>query len=214
MQVSRDYICEHGMPQPWATCTECMLLPHDEQPVPRKPAPEPAAERAKAGKPAKSSGGPRPKKAPRSPAPRLPRHIDDQPPELTGSCDLSYEVPEQNVPFHISGPDHDWLAISTLPARLRANGWVYLQVGRSVIARARVRGVGYRDRRWTQEPTETASDAGAGPTLELHPNSWERLRTSLGPEGDVPIPGYRYLHTGPDDSVQVAEPEDSPHGTT
>lgn len=198
------------MPQPWATCTDCMLLPYDEQPVPEKPAREPAAapERRRSRTAGAGDKERKPKRTPKPPAARLPRHVDDQRPELTGSCDLSYEVPDQNVAFHVSGPDHDWLAISTLPTRLRANGWVYLQVGHEVVARARVRGIGYRDRRWTQEPTETASDAGAGPTLELHPNSWERLRLSLGPEGDRPIPGYRYLNTGPDDSVRVAGPDE------
>lgn len=186
-----------------------MLLPHDEQPVPEKPPPPPKPE-PKAARTTRSSGprsaGQRPKRAPAS---RLPRYVDDERPELTGSFDLSYEVPDEHVPHHVRGADHDWLPISTFPARLRPNGWVYLQVDQDLVARARVRGVGYRDRRWTHQPTETASDMGAGPTLELHTDSWERSRWPLGPDGDLPIKGYRYLVTESDDSVRVAEEPDN-----
>lgn len=184
-----------------------MLLPHDEQPVPKKPEPAPKPERAKA---AKAASTPRSKKASKPQPSRLPRHVDDARPDLTGSYDLSYEVPEENVPFHVSGADHDWLPISTLPAQLRPSGWVYLQVDNHVVARARVRGIGFRERRWSHQPIDTASDAGDGPTLELHPGSWEHLRESLGADGDRPIPGYRYLHTGSDGSVRIADPDGDP----
>lgn len=193
------------MPQPWATCTECMLLPHDEQPVPEKPpappapAPKPKAARKRSGASTTAV------RSPRQPSARLPRHADDDRPELIGSCDLSYEVPDEHVPHHVRGADHDWLPISTFPSELRPNGWVYLQVDQDLVARARVTGVGFRDRRWTHQPTETASDMGAGPTLELRTDSWERNRWPLGPDGDRPIKGYRYLVTGPDDSVRVAD---------
>jgi hypothetical protein len=189
-----------------------MLLPHDEQPVPEKPPPPPKPE-PKAARATRSGGSrgstPRLKKAPKPPAARLPRHIDDSPAELTGSCDLSYEVPHDHVPHHVNGADHDWLAISAFPHRLRANGWVYLQVDEDLVARARVRGVGYRDRRWSHGPSETASDAGAGPTLELHRDSWERLLVPLGPEAEQPVKGYRYLQTEADGSVSIAAQDPS-----
>ncbi len=195
------------MPQPWATCTECMLLPHDEQPVPEKPPPPPEPPpKPKKARSTRSTGAST-NRATRAPSARLPRHADDDRPELTGDCDLSYEVPDEYVPHHVRGADHDWLPISTFPTRLRPNGWVYLQVDRDVVARARVRGVGFRDRRWTHQPTATASDMGAGPTLELHRDSWERNRWSLGPDGDREVKGYRYLVTGGDGEVRIAGPE-------
>jgi len=176
-----------------------MMLPHDEQPVPEKP-PAPPAPEPKAAKARRSStGGPRSSRVAKPATARLPRHADAEAPELTGTCDLSYEVPDENVPHHVRGTDHDWLPISTFPARLRANGWVYLQVDQDLVARARVRGVGFRDRRWTHQPTAAASDMGAGPTLELHTDSWERRRWPLGPEGDRPVKGYRYLVTDGED---------------
>lgn len=210
VRVARDFICEHGMPQPWATCTECMLLPRDEQPVPEKlpPKPKPTPSSSRASRAGRTGGtAPRKTRAAKPPPARLPRHVDDDKPELTGSCDLSYEVPHDHVPYHVSGADHDWLAISSFPRRLRADGWVYLQVDEDLVARARVRGVGFRDRRWSHGPTETASDAGAGPTLELQRNSWERLLVPLGPEGERPVKGYRYLQTEADGTVTLADDE-------
>lgn len=215
MKVPRDFVCEHGMPQPWATCTDCMLLPHDQQPVPEKPpAPTPPPPKAATTRRTRSSTGSATgggqKRAARPPTPRLPRHADEAKPDLTGTCDLSYEVPDDFVPHHVRGPDHDWLPISTFPRRLRAGGFVYLQVDEDLVARARVRGVGFRDRRWAHQPTETASDLGAGPTLELQTDSWERGRWPLGPEGERTVKGYRYLVTSPDDTVHLASPEEAP----
>ena len=184
-----------------------MMLPRDEQPTPPRPKPKPKPAPA-AKKRAASSGGTRATKAPRKPAVRLPRHLDDTIPELTGAFDLSYEVPDENVTFHVRGPESEWLAISSFPAALRANGWVYLQVDGDVVARARVKGIGYRDKRWSQEPSATSSDIGGGPTIELHPDSWERLRVWLGAAGDAPVKGYRYLVTGTGDDVRVASEED------
>lgn len=207
MEVPLDFVCEHGMPQPWATCTDCMLLPRDEQPVPEKPPapPEPERPARKRRTTSRSGGsGSRAPRTPRAPAARLPRGVDDDMPELTGRFDLAYEVPDDNVSFHLRPPDHDWLPISALPKDLRAHGWVYLQVDRAVVARCRVRGIGYRDSRWTQEPSATTHDAGPGPTIELDGDAWERLREDLGVGGDEPTPGYRYLQTGPDDRITVA----------
>ena len=178
------------------------MLPRDEQPTP--PRPKPVAKPAPAArKRAASSGEPRTKKAPRTPAARLPRHGDDTIPELTGAFDLSYEVPDENVTFHVSGTESGWLAISSFPTALRANGWVYLQVDGDVVARARVKGIGYRDKRWSQEPSAISSDLGGGPTIELHPDGWERLRVWLGAAGEQPVKGYRYLVTGGTEEVRV-----------
>jgi len=195
------------MPQPWATCTECMMLPRDEQPTPPRPKPVPKPAPA-ARKRATTAGEPRAKKAVRTPAVRLPRHGDDTLPELGGAFDLSYEVPVDNVTFHVNGTESNWLAISSFPAALRANGWIYLQVDGDVVARARVKGIGYRDKRWSQEPSALSSDIGGGPTIELHPDSWERMRVWLGAAGEQPVKGYRYLITGGAEDVRVASDED------
>lgn len=209
MEVPEDYVCEHGMPKPWATCIDCMMLPPAEQPTPPKPPPPPAPEPKKRASRARSTGGssgPSKPRAPRQPKPstRLPRHMDDALPELFGALDLAYEVPEENVYHHLKGPDAAWLAISSMPKELRAGGWVYLQVDRDLVARAAVRGIGFRDRRWSQEPSERTADLGPGPTIELRPDSWERIRIDLGPEGDVAVSGYRYVTTGDDGEVRVA----------
>lgn len=184
-----------------------MMLPKDEQPVPPKP--KPIAKPAPAArKRSSASGQPRAKKVPRPAAARLPRHGDDTVPELTGSFDLSYEVPDDNVSFHVRGPESGWLALSSFPTALRPNGWAYLQVDGDVVARARVKGIGYRDKRWSQEPSATSSDIGGGPTLELHPDSWERLRVWLGTAGEQPVKGYRYLLTVSDEDVRVVTEDD------
>lgn len=207
VQVPEDFICEHGMPQPWATCTECMLLPKDEQPEPPKPKPAPKPEPKPRKRAASSrssvSKGERAPRAPRAPAARLPRHADDTKPELTGRHDLAYEVPDDNVSFHVRGPESGWLAISSLPTDLRPNGFVYLQVDGDVVARARVKGIGYRDKRWSQEPSATAADMGSGPTIEIHDDSWERMRVWLGADGERPVKGYRYLQTVSDEEIRV-----------
>lgn len=193
------------MPQPWATCTECMMLPRDEQPIP--PRPKPVPKPAPVAKKRVSASGPS-RAASRAPSTRLPRHGDDTIPELVGAFDLSYEVPDENVTFHVKGPESGWLPLSSFPPALRANGWVYLQVDGDVVARARVRAIGYRDKRWSQEPSATATDIGGGPTLELRPDSWERIRVWLGRTGEQPVKGYRYLITGTDDEIRVATEDD------
>ncbi len=186
-----------------------MMLPRDEQPMPPRPKPVPKPTPASRKRASGSTGEPRTKQAPRPRAARLPRHADEPSPELTGAFDLSYEVPDENVTFHVRGQESGWLAISAFPAALRSDGWVYLQVNSDVVARARVKGIGYRDTRWSQEPTATASDLGGGPTLELHEGSWERLSLWLGPEGERPTKGFRYLITEPRSTepaaVRIAE---------
>lgn len=214
MKVPLDFVCEHGLQQPWATCVDCMLLPRDEQPVPIQPEsepPPPAKKRAPRTASGTGSGSSTPRnrkartaKAPR-PSTRLPRSMADEAPTLFGDSDLAYEIPEDNAYFHMMEPDNDWVAISSMPKRLRPDGWLYLQVDRDVIARCRVRGIGFRDRRWTQEPKDDTADLGPGPTLELRSSTWERYRRDLGPDGDAPVSGYRYLVTDAEGRVRVAD---------
>ncbi len=134
--------------------------------------------------------------------------MDDPPPDLFGSFDLAYEIPPEHLGYYTNGAERDWLPISTMPRELRALGWVYLQIDRRVVARCRVTGIGFRERRWRHEPNETAADDGPGPTLELEGDRWERVACELGPDGDRPVTGYRYLRTAPDDSVTVVTGED------
>ncbi len=211
VKVSLDFICEHGMPQPWATCTECMLLPHAMQPVPPAPEPPPTPAPKKRASRAKSPSSKKPRKASaaaaRNPT-RLPRTEVDPCPELYGTRDLSYEIPETNLRYHVQGADSGWVPISTMPRELRPNGWLYLQTERLLVARCRVKGIGFRDRRWTHEKSETTFDAGPGAVLELYGDDWEYLSIDLGPGGDAEVRGYRYLVTDEDGSVGLAIDED------
>ena len=211
MKVPADFVCEHGMPQPWATCTDCMLLPHDLQPEP--PPPEPAevkpAKRASRTKAATSAGSTRtPRRGSRTSkvrvSTRLPRTETDSIPELFGDKDLAYEIPEANLRYHVQGSDSNWLSISSMPRELRDGGWVYLQTGSKLVARCRVKAIGFRQRRWTHEKPGDTSDAGPGGTLELYEDGWEFVSIDLGPEGEREVRGYRYLITEADDSVSPA----------
>ncbi|NNE95644.1 MAG: hypothetical protein HKN24_06415 [Acidimicrobiales bacterium] len=210
MKVSADFVCEHGMPQPWATCTDCMLLPRDRQPEP--PAPEPAKVKAKpkpAGRRKASTGSRATGRAPTPrPSTRLPRSPTDLVPDLFGQYALAYEIPEQNLRYHTQGSDSDWLPIASMPRDLRHSGWVYLQIDRKLVARCRVRTIGFRDRRWTHEKPGDTRDAGPGGTLELFDDGWEFISIDLGPAGDRSEAGYRYLVTGPDGEVSLALAED------
>ncbi len=123
---------------------------------------------------------------------------------LSGDKDLAYEIPAHAQRYYVQGADKGWLPISSLPHELREHGWVYLQIDRELVARCRVRGVGFRERRWTHERPETTTDAGPGPTLELYENDWEFVSIDLGPDGEAEVRGYRYLLRLPDGSVRVA----------
>lgn len=133
--------------------------------------------------------------------------MDDDAPALFGDCDLAYEIPDDNAYFHMHSADNDWVAITSFPKRLRSDGWLYLQVDDQVVARCRVRGVGFREKRWSQEPSEQTADLGPGPTLELREQTWERFRRDLGPQGEAEVNGYRYLVTDDGDRVSVAAEE-------
>lgn len=184
-----------------------MLLPHDMQPKPPAPEPPPKPEPKKRASRAKAPGqstrsGSRSSSAKAStprPSTRLPKADTDEPPDLFGDKDLAYEVPEGNLRFHVQGPDSEWLPISSMPKELRPHGLVYLSVDDRLVARCRVKGIGFRARRWTHEAPGVTSDVGPGATLELHKDGWDFMSFDLGPDRDE-VHGYRYLAPLPDDS--------------
>ncbi len=199
MEVAEDFVCEHGMPKPWVTCVDCMELPYDEQPrPPREVKPKPAP-KAPARTSAKATRSPRAKRPPRPPAARLPRSVTDPLPDLVGGHDLAYEIPPDDLGSYISGGESDWLPISSLPTALRAGGYVYLQIDDELVARARVRGIGFRERRWD---VAAGTDLGPGATIEV--DGWSLASIDLGPDGVVPVSGFRYVTTAGDGSVEVA----------
>lgn len=212
--MAEDFVCGHGMPKPWVTCIDCMELPYDEQPRPpreAKPAPAPKAPakrstRSASRSPVSSDNSARPKRAaaPARPAARLPRSVTDPLPELAGEHDLAYEIAPGDLRYHIAGPESDWLPVSSLPTQLRSGGCVYIQIDERLVARARVRGIGFRERRWDHASPEVASDLGPGATIEL--DGWSMVSIDLGPEGAVPVTRFRYLTTTFDGSVRVATP--------
>lgn len=197
LQVETDFICEHGMPQPWATCTECMLLPYATRPQPPaakprpKPEPKKRASRTKNSAIVRSRSGSSQAVTPRH-LTRLPKSDTDELPELFGDKDLIYEVPEDNLRFHRQGPDSHWLPISSMPKELRPNGFVYLVVDDRAVSRCRVIGVGFRTQRWSHEGPSTTSDLGPGATLELYRDGWESVAEDLTSDGEQ-VSGYRYL---------------------
>ena len=136
---------------------------------------------------------------------RLPKSGDDGLPPLTGTKDLAYAIPAHNLRYHVQGTDKDWLPISSMPHELRAGGFVYLQDDAQLIARCKVRGVGFRERRWTHEHPSSTADAGPGATLELFGDDWEFVSIDLGPDGEAEIRGYRYLVTLPDGSARLPD---------
>ena len=128
--------------------------------------------------------------------------MTDPLPDLVGVHDLAYEIPPFDLRYYVGGSESDWLPVSSLPTELRAGGYVYLQVDEELVARARVSGIGFRERRWDHAGPDTASDLGPGATIEV--GSWEMVSIDLGPEGAVPVQRFRYVTTASDGSVQVA----------
>lgn len=210
MKVPADYICEHGMPQPWATCTDCMLLPKDLQPVPPPPPPKPKPIKAARKRSASTGAARSPRSSTARPrvSTRLPRSDADDVPPLFGDKDLAYEIPASNVRYHVQGSDNDWLPISSMPAELREHGFVYLQVDRDLVARCRVKGIGFRERRWEHGAPGTTADAGPGATLELDGDHWDFVSLDLGPEALTEIKGYRYVISLPDGTACLPEAAD------
>lgn len=128
--------------------------------------------------------------------------MTDPLPDLVGENDLAYEIPPSDLRYYIDGSEADWLPISNLPTELRAAGYVYLQVDEQLVARARVGGIGFRERRWDHAAPDAASDLGPGATIEV--GRWEVVSVDLGPEGAAPVPRFRYVKTSGDGSVRVA----------
>ena len=199
MEVAEDFVCDHGMPKPWVTCIDCMELPFDEQPKPPREVKPKPAKKAPAKKAGRSSTSPRPKRPAPPAAGRLPRSVTDPLPDLVGEHDLAYEIPPDDLGSYISGSEADWLPVSKMPTGLRAAGYVYLQVDEELVARARVKGIGFRERRW--DPA-AGSDLGPGATIEV--DNWGMVSIDLGPQGADPVAGFRYVTASSDGSVQVA----------
>ena len=176
MKVEADYVCEHKMPRPWATCVECMSLPISERPEP--PAIQPP---------------PRP-----TPRGRLPQSATDGLPALVGDKDMSFPVHDFDA--HMVGPDNGWLVTQGFPWDLRKGGWVYLRHEGQLGGRARVRGIGWREERklHTGDPDGTW---GPGATIELDASTWERFDHDLGALADDQRQGYRYLITDTFDQI-------------
>jgi len=122
--------------------------------------------------------------------------------------DLAYEIPDGSLRYHVQGSDSTWLPISSMPRDLRDGGWVYLQSHRKLVARCRVKGIGFRDRRWTHAEPGATADAGPGATLELHTDDWELVSIDLGSEGEAEVRGYRYLVSYPDGTIRPASEDD------
>lgn len=176
MLVEADYICEHGMPEPWATCTDCMFKSAADRPQPPAPPPPPRAARRGA----------------------MPKTAGDPLPVLLGDKDVSVPVWEFDV--HMDGPGSSWLfAENGFPWELRPGGWVYLRHDGRLGGRARVRRIGFRDVRHYH--TGDATDAGPGPTIEVDPDTWEATSIDLGELSESQRQGYRYLITAIDGTV-------------
>ncbi len=185
MKVAIDYICEHEMPQPWATCTDCMMKPTDDRP--EGPRPPPAPPKAKA-----RVRGSR----------AMPESADDRLPKLSGDKDLSYAV--QSFDEHRNGTGNDWLVASGgFPAQLRAGGWLYLRSGGRLGPRVRVCGIGFRTDRpeHTPDPDSEPGNHGPGATIELDADTWEDFDCDLGDLASKQRTGYRYLITDTDGGV-------------
>jgi len=176
MKVPDDYVCEHGLPRPWVTCTECMFKSAGERPQP--PALPPPARAARRG--------------------AMPKAAGDPLPVLLGDKDVS--VPVWDFDVHMDGPGRGWLfAENGFPWELRPGGWVYLRHEGRLGGRARVKGIGFRDVR--QYHTGDSSDAGPGPTIEVDPDTWEPTSIDLGELSESQRQGYRYLITAIDGTV-------------
>lgn len=199
MKVASDYICEHEMPQPWATCTDCMMKPFDVRPEGPRPPPEP----------------PKPKPRVRG-SNAMPESADDRLPKLGGDKDLSYSV--HDFDEHRNGPGNDWLfATGGFPAQLRAGGWLYLRADGRLGPRVRVRGIGFREERLehTFDPEAGPENRGPGPTIELDAETWEDFDLDLGDLASKQRTGYRYLITDTDGGVHhLMATESAPVGVT
>ena len=102
----------------------------------------------------------------------------------------------------MDGADNDWLFLSGFPHDLRPRGWVYFKVEGHVVARARVRRVGFR----TDVREHTPDDHGvyqrvqSTPTLEFDPRTWEEVDF---PAAETHQQGIRYVEANDDDDGAV-----------
>ena len=113
-------------------------------------------------------------------------------PVLTGNHDLVYPV--ISVSDHMEGPGNEWLSLKVFPHHLRPKGFVYLKLGGQVAARARVRGIGYRENVVEHTPNDDGVFAPlvSTATLELEPGTWEAVDF---PAAKSHQQGFRYLDT-------------------
>ncbi len=199
MKVAIDYICEHEMPQPWATCTDCMMKPFDARPAGPRPPPEPVKAKARV----------RGSRA-------MPESAVDRLPSLSGDRDLSYSV--HSFDEHRNGPGNDWLfATGGFPAQLRQGGWIYLRAEGRLGPRVRVKGIGFRDDRveHTTDPGTEGGNRGPGATIELDADTWEDFDHDLGDLAKKQRTGYRYLISDTDGGIHhLMATEAMPVGVT
>ena len=128
----------------------------------------------------------------------LPTTPSDPCPDLIGNHDLVYPI--HRLADHMEGPRKDFLFLTVFPHHLRPTGWVYVKVEGRVVARVRVRRVGYR--RDVQE--HTPDERGvylcreSTSTLELDPNTWEPVDF---PAAETHQQAIRYVATNDDGTV-------------
>jgi hypothetical protein len=140
-----------------AACLECLGQPRRRTPRP----------------PAKPT---RPTFTPRSPA--------DEIRELAGDKDVSVPVPFLESTL---GVRTTRLRAYGYPHDLRRGGWVYLRMGRALVARVRVVRMAWRD-----------DELDPGMIFEVGPDTWEEVHFPLGDLADSQHQGYRYLITSSD----------------
>lgn len=180
MRVSADFVCDHDMPKPWATCIECMLLPAHQRPEHPAPTPAPRKPNARPG--------------------LMPKTAEDPIPDLIGDRDVSYPV--WSFVEHMEGEGNDWLfGEQGFPWGLRQGGWIYLRSDGVLGARVRVKGIGFREVR-REHTGDEMLNLGPGPTIEVDPSTWDRCSHELGDLAERQRQGYRYLITTQDGKIE------------
>jgi hypothetical protein len=122
----------------------------------------------------------------------LPKTASDPWPDLVGDKDVS--VPVYDFVAHAQGPENEWLlAESGFPWDLRQGGWIYLRHDGRLGARARVKGIEFREKR--VQHTGNPIDLGPGPAIAVDAATWEFVDIDLGDLAESQRQGYRYLIT-------------------
>ena len=100
----------------------------------------------------------------------------------------------------MSAPGNDWLFLTGFPHDLRPNGWVYVKVEGHIVARVRVRGVGYRMNVREHSPHDDGVHhlVSATATLEVDANTWDPVDF---PAAETHGQGIRYLRTNEADGT-------------